>query len=217
MTHRGTTADRAEIGRIYGVIGSLPTGVCGSVPCAGQLPRSPLFRPRRLPHVQMGFPSSCPSCRYLPNGSDSPRTARLYNPSVNSRPACSWLALQTQLLARAKSRMSRKLGGLWGDSNSLLSKKCPGESQRHGGSPSDEEATPFVGINAGSTEGSILDGQISASGVIRQVTRRGPHGSDLLERLSGGPEIAGGKDPIATVARCVVRTVQICHTSRSRR
>jgi integrase len=41
---------------------------------------------------------------------------RTYNPSVNSRTAYSRLTLQTQLLRRVKNKLSRKLGGLWGDS-----------------------------------------------------------------------------------------------------
>jgi hypothetical protein len=41
---------------------------------------------------------------------------RTYNPSVNSRTAYSRLTLQTQVLRRAKTGFSRKLGGLWGDS-----------------------------------------------------------------------------------------------------
>jgi hypothetical protein len=71
--------------------------------------------------------------------------------------------------------------------------------------------------SAGAPDLAAPDRQMSATGVLRQVTRRGLHGSDLLECLSGGPEIAGGKEPFATVARGVVRTLQICHTSRSRR
>src|ERR1019366_5992706 len=39
--------------------------------------------------------------------------------SVNSRMAYSHLTLQTQPVRRAKSRVSRKLGGLWGDSPHL--------------------------------------------------------------------------------------------------
>ena len=45
---------------------------------------------------------------------------RTYNPSVNSRTACSRLALQTLALRPAKVDLSRKLGGLWGTLGEII-------------------------------------------------------------------------------------------------
>ena len=50
---------------------------------------------------------------------------RTYNPSVNSRMACSRLTLQTQGLTSCKSSFSGNLGGLWGYSR----RRCPRQGQ----------------------------------------------------------------------------------------
>ena len=75
--------------------------------------------PHKSPHTRArkaGFQEDFRLQVYESIGS-SGRT-RTYNPSVNSRTACSRIALQTQDLDAKKPDFSVKLGGLWGYSGS---------------------------------------------------------------------------------------------------
>ena len=54
---------------------------------------------------------------------------RTYNPSVNSRTACSRLTLQTRDLDAPKCEFRVELGGLWGDSREWQLKESPGPLQ----------------------------------------------------------------------------------------